>query len=136
MKSAVTVILVAGAIFVVFALLFPSVSDGPDRRSATKNDVTQIAVALQQFKSEYGNYPTGSENQLIAILQGNNPKKIVFIELPKKQFDKSGNFIDQWGTPYRIDTSDLDSKPKVWSFGKNKKDDRGAEHTDDVASWN
>jgi hypothetical protein len=136
MKSAATLILVASAIFVAFALLFPSVGDGPTRRSGTKNDVTQIAVALQQFKSEYGNYPSGSENELIAILQGNNPKGIVFIELPKKQFDNSGNFIDQWGTPYRIDASGSDSKPKVWSFGKNKRDDRGAEDTDDVASWN
>ena len=45
-----------------------------------------------------------------------------------------GELTDPWGTPYRFDLSDPKS-PRVWSCARNRKDDGGAQSSDDIVSW-
>jgi hypothetical protein len=69
----------------------------------------------------------------MAALAGSNPSKTVYLPISDKQY-QAGKFVDPWGTPYRIDTSNPDF-PWMYSFGKNKIDEGGAPASDDVASW-
>lgn len=70
----------------------------------------------------------------IPALLGENPRKIVFFAGPEKNFTPHGEYLDPWGTPYRFDLSDPKA-PRVWSCGPNRKDEGGAEGSDDIVSW-
>jgi hypothetical protein len=65
---------------------------------------------------------------------GANPRKIVFIEVRETRINTQGEFVDPWGTPYRIDVSKPDA-PRVWSCGPNRKDENGADGSDDIVGW-
>ena len=134
MKSLPTAIALIVLILILVSLLYPAVTVtmSPGGRSQAKNDVTQLVVATKGFISEYGTFPTGNPQSILHILQGNNHRKIVFIELDPKRLSKAGDYLDSWGMPYVLNLSGPDS-PQVYSFGKNKRDEKG--NGDDVASW-
>jgi hypothetical protein len=67
-------------------------------------------------------------------LQGENQKKQIYFEMRAKSVSPEGYFLDAWGTPYRIDISNIEM-PKVWSAGKNKVDELNQPHSDDIRSW-
>ncbi len=117
--SICTVILV---LFIAAAMVVPRFSDGDVSgapRSAAKNDVTQIATAFTAFQAEYGHLPPGANgpvNRALAdILTGSdtkaNPRKIVFIDinpwkLKRGGTNSAGDFLDPWGNPYFVATSE------------------------------
>lgn len=89
---------------------------------------SQLSVACQQYKQEYGKYPESQENKhVIAALTGDNPRKIVFFEPHSKQLNDQKEILDRWGTPIRI-TFPADEPPSIVSAGK----DRIFETTDDI----
>ena len=94
----------------------------------------QLRAAMKHYHIEYGFGPTGPHSQITAALRGNNERKIIFFEAPANRFNDSGEFLDLWGSPFRIDASNPD-QPWAYSFGKNRIDEGGAEGSDDVASW-
>ena len=130
------VIVIVGLLIclIVVSLLFPTVhvglSAGP--KALAKNDVVQLKTALQAYLVEYDQPPPGDKATLMKILQGFNPKKIVFIAPEKKQISRDGVFIDPWGSPYTFGYS-TPSYSWAYSFGKNKIDEGG--RGDDVNSW-
>lgn len=112
-----TVILV---LFLAAAMLFPRVSGGESApRAAAKNDVVQLASAITAYQTEYGHLPRGANgpvNRALAdVLTGidatANPRKIVFMEIAPWKLKRggtnaAGDFLDPWGNPYFVATSE------------------------------
>ncbi len=103
-------------------------------QSVAHASTKMLAEAVKSHRREYGSYPAGDNAQIIATLRGENPGKVVFFETPSTWINPKGELIDPWGTPYRFDLSDP-TKPRFWSCGKNRRDDGGAEGSDDIPSW-
>ncbi|CAN5523448.1 hypothetical protein BH09VER1_BH09VER1_50510 [soil metagenome] len=105
---------------ILLALLFPAVGSGDHAyRAQAKNDVTQIATAVNAFETEYGHLPGTNRGDLggkvLAALMGNNtnlnPRGLVFIEVnyvTKKGRSglTNGYFVDPWGARYQIAFAD------------------------------
>lgn len=104
------------------------------KRAATKAATAQLLAGMKQFATEYGFLPTGTNAQIIATLRGGNPRRITFFECKLTSINALGEFLDEWGTPYRIDTTNP-AFPWVYSFGNDKQDNGGAPGSDDVPSW-
>jgi hypothetical protein len=66
--------------------------------------IESIALALRDYREEYGSFPPGESSKEIAdALFGKNPKKLAFLDNPRKRFTNSqGELIDPWGTPYHL----------------------------------
>lgn len=94
-----------------------------------KNDLTQIVDGLRNYKTEYGDFPRGTNAEIAAKLRGDNPRNIQFMDIVS---NPHGEFIDPWGMPYQIGVSSTGT-PWAYSFGKNKIDEYG--NGDDVKSW-
>lgn len=104
------------------------------KRAATKAATAQLVGGMKQFATEFGPLPTGTNAQIIATLRGGNLRKIIFFECKPASVNANGEFIDEWGTPYRIDTTNP-AFPWVYSFGQDRQDNGGAAGSDDVTSW-
>jgi len=113
---------------------FPSFNDGvgPARKAQAKNAVLILTTAAKAYVAEYGVPPVGDSRAILQVLQKDNPRKIVFLEIAPKQISKEGFYTDPWGSPYAFDLSKA-TEPWAYSFGKNKIDEGG--RNDDVASW-
>jgi hypothetical protein len=101
----------------ILALLFlpPSHHVGnAAKRVVAKNDVTQIVASLKAYRTQYGTLPEGGNASIMKTLLGDNPGKVMFIDVPPKSLDAAGEFTDPWGTPYRIDTSNPDFSAGVF----------------------
>lgn len=76
------------------------------KRTQARNDVNQVASAVKSYALGYGRLPE-SEN-VIAVLTGENPKRIVFFEAkqaagtPPKNGLSGGQLFDPWGNPYMV----------------------------------
>lgn len=101
----------------------------PDERvPVIDHEMRAISIALAQYKTEFGVYPSGDSRTICRALRGENAKKMRFIDM---KVMPDGVLIDPWGTPYRIYYSgDL---PLIRSAGPNKQFDesRWQERTDD-----
>ncbi len=123
----IELLIVIAIIGILMALLFPAVQGAIDaaRRAQAKNDVTQIATAINAYVTEYGRLPVTQDsgtmdfksNNALATLMGvtnDNPRGLVFLEVNyvRDGSHKSGyatnsganqdKFIDPWGAPYKI----------------------------------
>jgi hypothetical protein len=136
---------ILGVLFVVsilMGILFPGGSDpNAARRTQARNDVSTISAAVKSYQVEYEMPPSGKHAAMLRALLGDNPRKIVFVDVdpvknpnvPKNGL-ANGLWYDPWGSPYRIEVSDP-KNPRVWSPGKNKKDEPDDPHSDDICSW-
>ena len=122
--------------FFVIGLLFPLVGHPKEhpRRAEARTLVLGLAAAAKAYATEYGAPVSGSPAQIMATWRGDNPRKIVFFDAYPSSFNAQGEAVDPWGTPVRFDLSDP-QKPRVWSCGGNRKDESGAEGSDDIVSW-
>ena len=75
--------------------------------------------ALRYYEAEYDQYPPGSSSEILQVLVGNNPKKKVFLSIPERFTNSTGEFIDPWGTPYRI-LFESTNHVTIQSAGKNR----------------
>ncbi len=119
----IELLVVISIIAILLTLLFPGANAAFEmvRRTQAKNDATQIAMAINQYLSEYGKLPTsgsddvsesGNSDALMKILSGQdnveNPREIVFLEVPKAKAGKNGRvngegtYKDSWGRDYLI----------------------------------
>lgn len=105
---------------------------GSALKVVAKNDLTQIVSGLRNYKTEYGDFPQGTNAQITTALRGDNVRNIRFMDIPVRSINPQREFIDPWGTPYKIIVSGTES-PRAYSFGKNKIDENG--NGDDVKSW-
>jgi type II secretory pathway pseudopilin PulG len=133
-KPAILWITLAGVVVVVAAVGAFMVFRA-SKFSQAKHDVQAIALALDVFARENGGYPVGTPAEICRMLRGEtvngqNPKKLDYIEAEPQEMDGIGEFVDPWGDPYRMS---VDQTARVYSFGPNHVDERG--DGDDIASW-
>lgn len=135
----IELLVVISIIAVLAGLLFPAMGAVRNmaRKTSAKNDVTQIVNAVKMFYTEYGRYPvpsgttgvynTGSANGTLmatlryvdnATVNGLNPRKIRFLEIPNAKNGRSGleltgsgttatpgataDWKDPWGHSYEV----------------------------------
>jgi hypothetical protein len=126
------------AILFFAKLLLPTGTDVPTHATKMKHlashEMGNLCAALQAFRSEYGQLPSGFSSNILETLLGNNARKIVFLNIDHRRITGRGEYLDPWKNPYHFDTSDAD-QPRVYSNGPNKRDDFAAERSDDIASW-
>ena len=134
MKATLTIVFFLLVLGLLASFLFPAVGPGISYspRADAMNTVIQLVTAAKAYKKEYGDSPKGDKKSILRVLQKDNPRKIVFIELNPKAISKEGILVDPWGSPYAFDLSST-TDPWAYSFGKNKIDEGG--HNDDVTSW-
>jgi hypothetical protein len=82
-------------------------------------EMSQLAVAAIQYKTEYGAFPSGKCLEVIRALTGTNPRKIIFIEWVSRHSDANGRFLDQWGSPFLISFPDAETV-EIRSAGPDK----------------
>jgi hypothetical protein len=60
-----------------------------------------MRITFHQYASMFGGNPVGTNPEITAALNGNNPKQANFIK-PEAgmRIDPSGQLVDPWGTPY------------------------------------
>jgi type II secretory pathway pseudopilin PulG len=105
------------------------------KHSQARHDVQIIALALDGFMHENGEYPKGTHGEICRMLRGEsingqNPKKLDYIEAQPYEVNASGEFVDPWGEPYRFS---IGPKVRVYSCGPNHIDEQG--EGDDITSW-
>ncbi len=100
------------------------------RTAKFNTDVENLFAGLQQYKENVGQYPMGSNAELIKALQGNNPKKLIILVSRKAELNEKGEMLDPWGTPLRIYFSDAGIL--IRSAGPNRRfDDSTVLNSDD-----
>jgi hypothetical protein len=57
-------------------------------------------VTIRQYASAFGENPVGTNPEITASLQGNNPKQINFLRPDGNRVNSNGELVDVWGTPY------------------------------------
>ncbi len=66
-------------------------------------EVDNLFEAFHQYKTHVGSYPTGTPVQIAkALLEGQNPKRIIILAVKKAEVNSKGEIIDPWGTPLKI----------------------------------
>ena len=105
------------------------------KQSQARHDVQVIALALDGFAFENGDFPQGTRGEICRLLRGEsingqNPKKLDYVEALPTEMNGTGEFLDPWSEPYRIS---VDPRTRVYSCGPNRVDEHG--DGDDIASW-
>jgi hypothetical protein len=59
-----------------------------------------MRVTIRQYASAFGENPVGTNPEITASLQGNNPKQINFLRPDGNRVNSNGELVDVWGTPY------------------------------------
>lgn len=143
----IEMLVVIAIIVLLIGLLMPAISGAFKKAKVARasSEAKAIAGAVRAYYTEYGRMPTNSatdvtygatppNSQLMNVLRSlnatgngnyaNNLRRIVFLEIPPKALDASGNFIDPWKTQYRIVIdSNYDGSPAVatvTSYGPNR----------------
>jgi type II secretory pathway pseudopilin PulG len=103
--------------------------------SQARQDVKVIALALDGFARENGDYPKGTQGEICRMLRGEtvngqNPKKLDYLNAQPNELSRLGEFVDPWGTPYRMSVNGV---THVYSCGPNCIDEHG--DGDDITSW-
>jgi hypothetical protein len=122
------------AICLATVVVMATVGCGRQKAARTQHDVSQLRLALDLYLGEHGAYPSGTTGEICRLLlgqevNGQNAKKLSYIEAQPNEINAAGEFLDPWGMPYRII---IQSPPRVYSCGPNKLDENGA--GDDIAS--
>ena len=63
----------------------------------TTVDMNTMQMALELYKREFGEFPMGSNSEIVAALTGDNGREIVFIYL---ELSPNGEYLDPWGSPF------------------------------------
>ena len=173
------ILTVVAIIMIIVAILFPAISAVRKAGRITKaqSDVAIVVHAFKNYYNEYSRWPTNlmgndtginiegtaggievGEN-VVRMFSGENlnrqnPRQIVFMEVPAGAVGAGGSFVDPWGSPYRYmcdfnyngtveitftggaatNLTDATITVAVWSRGQDKSDESGRQR-DDVTSW-
>jgi hypothetical protein len=66
-------------------------------------EVDNLFEAFHQYRQHVGEYPKGNNAEIAkALLEGNNPKRIVILAVKKAELNAKGEIVDPWGTPLKI----------------------------------
>lgn len=134
-RMAVKIVIGVVAGLIVLFFLFPTVMVERGSVPQERRDVVHLAVGLEAYKDEYGEFPAGEQAVILQALFGKNPRKIVFYEVSPKRLNSKGEMADRWGTPYRIEIDAKTYRPHVSSAGKDRIFEPEKENADDIRSW-
>ena len=67
-----------------------------------KTEIAKLRAALNQYRAEFGEYPSGTSAEILKILLRENSKKIQFFTVNPKWVNSAGELVDPWKTPYEI----------------------------------
>jgi hypothetical protein len=59
-----------------------------------------MRTTIHQYNSAFGENPVGTNPEITAALQGENPKHINFLKEDGNRVNSKGELVDTWGTPY------------------------------------
>jgi hypothetical protein len=90
-----------------------------ERVSNVTMQLNTFVVAVRQYHQMLGEYPKGSNAEIVRELTGENPKKMIFVEWPPKQLSSSGELLDPWGTPFQMSIG-ADGAINIRSAGKDR----------------
>ncbi|MBI3882469.1 MAG: type II secretion system protein GspG [Verrucomicrobia bacterium] len=95
-----TVVVVLSALLLIALLDIGMTARGQMRIARCSVQMTNVRGALQTYRTTYGNFPTGDVRRISAILGGENPRQILFLDT--ENANRSIPLIDPWKTPLRI----------------------------------
>src|SRR4051794_14070105 len=93
------------AIVVVAWILSPQKMIGNKRSPKihqTHYEIVNFCAALSQYHTEFGEYPSGTKANILTTLLGENSKKILFLHVDPTLINSTGELMDPWKTPYKI----------------------------------
>jgi hypothetical protein len=97
--------LTAIAFAVLIILFFLSATCAPratiGRPAKAQIEMVNLAVALKNYESTYGVYPTGENSNIISMLTGDNPQKTVLLNF-RRTAENPNEMVDPWEMPYQI----------------------------------
>lgn len=112
----IELLVVIAIIGILMAILTPALRSSIDKakRARVQADVNSIANAIRAYYNEYSKLPILNADQgkadkefkdndaktIIAMLTTNNPRRIIFLEVPGGATD--GTYLDIWGTQYFV----------------------------------
>ena len=105
LKQSVVIVIVGLTLLWVclYSFVFPFlVGGGPGKVPRARSDESQLGAGIKEYKSVFGNYPTGENASVVRALVGDNPKKLLLLNLGVNSTNKNGELIDPWKTPYKI----------------------------------
>lgn len=108
--------LVVTVVVVILALLVPAgiVTTEKAARFRVQGEALQLESALLSYFTEYSRVPpvqglihegdsmVSSNSELMSALRGSNPRAMFFFDGRPEGFTASGNYVDHWGTPFRV----------------------------------
>ncbi len=101
------------------------------RLDKLKEDEDNLFDALQQYKGRMGSYPSGNNVEVAKALSGNNARSLIILVGRHQNMNDKGEFVDPWGTPFRIYFAG--DSVLIRSAGPNKRfDDSGVLNSDDI----
>ena len=102
-------------------LLAPVLVQPPRTQTAEKGHAAargqELIRVLDAYRTEYEQFPTGSNEEVFAKLRGENPRRIVFLDCAPEVLNDAGELIDPWGRPFRITVGEDAMTAKVESAG-------------------
>ena len=104
-----------------------AVSEPIRRHNKAQTDSAILVQALSAYAREQAELPHGSYSTICRLLRGEsvdgqNPKRLNYIEAEGQEISTKGEFLDPWGHPYRIV---FEKELRVYSGGPTGADDRG-----------
>jgi len=86
----------------LLAMLVPVYSGGGERKDVLcRLELSALKTAISSYRLKYSNYPTGENSNIVKVLSGDNPQKIVFLNFTSK-IESPNEMLDPWKTPYQI----------------------------------
>jgi hypothetical protein len=124
MKIRVILKVAAVALFAVIALGLLLPVGGPRKPRSkivlARMEMAVLKGALENYASTYGMYPTGAPAIVLKTLLGDNPRRIAFLNINPRSINSNGEYVDPWGTPYKIEIGG-ETNVFVRSAGPNRK---------------
>jgi hypothetical protein len=110
------------SVFLVFGLLFPGGGNlAAARRAITANRIDQLQTGIVSYQTEYELPIPGANNaDIVKELEGENPRRIAFLNLRSSDKNAKGEILDAWGTPLRVTMTDP-QHPLIQSAGPDRK---------------
>jgi len=106
------------SIFLWYFVLPRLAGGGPAKIPLALTGEEQLAMGIENYKHAFGNYPSGENSNIVNLLTGNNPQKIVFLNF-RRSTEHPNEMVDPWETPYQINFSQQ-TNFVIRSAGKDK----------------
>jgi type II secretory pathway pseudopilin PulG len=112
--------LIAGSVITILAvMLIPAINSTgrPTQQQRAVIEMRIIGDAMQAYRKQTGSYPTGRTEHILQQLRGTNASGSHFLLHPYRQGYSTNDYVDPWGTPYRIEVV-TETNFFIWSAGK------------------